>query len=37
VVLIIIILAINIGVRYYFSTKNKRGGLLSKVMGGFKK
>lgn len=37
VVLIIIILSINIGVRYYFSTKNKRGGFLSKVMGGFKK
>jgi phosphate transport system permease protein len=37
VVLIMIILAINIGVRYYFATKSKKGGLLSKVMGAYKK
>lgn len=37
VVLIIIILSINIGVRYYFATKNKGGGFLAKVIGGFKK
>lgn len=37
VVLIIIILSINIGVRYYFATKNKRGGFLAKVIGGFKR
>lgn len=37
VVLIIIILAINIGVRYYFSTKNKRGGLFSKIVRTYKK
>ena len=33
VVLIIIILAINIGVRYYFATKGKKGGLLAIVFG----
>ncbi|MGQ0772366.1 MAG: phosphate ABC transporter permease PstA [Nitrososphaerota archaeon] len=37
VVLIIIILAINIGVRYYFSTKGKKGGLMARVMGGYRK
>ncbi len=37
VVLIIIILAINIGVRYYFATKNKRGGIFSKVIGVYRK
>lgn len=37
VVLIIIILAINIGVRYYFLTKGKKGGLMSKIMGGYRK
>lgn len=36
-VLIIIILAINIGVRYYFATKNKRRGILSKVIGVYRK
>ncbi|HET8719908.1 MAG TPA: phosphate ABC transporter permease PstA [Candidatus Nitrosotenuis sp.] len=36
VVLIIIILSINIGVRYYFATKNKRDGL-AKIIGGFKR
>lgn len=33
VVLIIIILAINLGVRYYFATKSKRGGILAKMYG----
>jgi phosphate transport system permease protein len=37
VVLIIIILAINIGVRYYFATKNKKGNIISKVLGGYKR
>jgi phosphate transport system permease protein len=37
VVLIMIILAINIGVRYYFATKSKRGGFVSKVLGGYKR
>ena len=37
VVLIIIILAINIGVRYYFSTKGKKGGLMSKIIGVYRK
>jgi len=37
VVLIVIILAINIGVRYYFSTKGKRSGLVSKIIGGKRK
>lgn len=37
VVLIIIILAINIGVRYYFATKGKKGSLVSKVFGVYKK
>lgn len=33
VVLIIIILAINLGVRYYFATKGKRGDILAKLYG----
>lgn len=33
VVLIVIILAINLGVRYYFTTKGKRGGILAKMYG----
>jgi len=37
VVLIVMILAINIGVRYYFSTKGKRSGLVSKIIGGKRK
>jgi phosphate transport system permease protein len=37
VVLIIIILAINIGVRYYFASRGKKGKLLSRVIGGYKK
>jgi phosphate transport system permease protein len=37
VVLIIIILAINIGVRYYFSTKGKRGGFMAKIIGAYRK
>ncbi len=36
VVLIIIILAVNMGVRYYFATR-KRKGLLSKLLGGYRK
>jgi phosphate transport system permease protein len=36
-VLIMIILAINIGVRYYFATKNKKGGFIAKVLGGYKR
>jgi phosphate transport system permease protein len=37
VVLIVMILAINIGVRYYFSTKGKRGALMSRIIGGKQK
>lgn len=33
VVLIVIILAINLGVRYYFTTKDKRVGILAKMYG----
>lgn len=34
VVLIVIILAINIGVRYYFAAMGRRGGLISNMFGG---
>ncbi|HXW02192.1 MAG TPA: phosphate ABC transporter permease PstA [Candidatus Nitrosotenuis sp.] len=37
VVLIMIILAINIGVRYYFATKSKKGSFIAKVLGGYKR
>jgi len=37
VVLIMIILAINIGVRYYFATKGKKGTFIAKVLGGYKR
>jgi len=36
-VLIMIILAINIGVRYYFATKTKKGSIIAKVLGGYKR
>jgi phosphate transport system permease protein len=34
VVLIVMILAINIGVRYYFAARGRRGGLASRMFGG---
>ncbi|MFY9300319.1 MAG: phosphate ABC transporter permease PstA [Candidatus Nitrosotenuis sp.] len=34
VVLIIIILAVNIGVRYYFASRGRRGGIVSRMLGG---
>jgi len=37
VVLIIIIMAINIGVRYYFARKNKKGGMFSMIKAGIRK
>jgi phosphate transport system permease protein len=37
VVLIVTILAINIGVRYYFSSKNKSGSMMAKIIGGRRK
>lgn len=37
VVLIIIIMAINIGVRYYFARKNKKGSMFSMMRAGIKK
>ena len=37
VVLIMIILAINLGVRYYFTSRGKGNSLMSKIMGGKKK
>jgi phosphate transport system permease protein len=37
VVLIIIIMAINIGVRYYFARKNKKGSMFSMMRAGIRK